>query len=292
MDGEGSEQPVADVAADVTAHADPRGARWHGRSQRFLGRRGPALIGLIVALGCSRGEPTRQDRGQAPGRETDPAPRGGAAAAAASNSAVSSAEQQGTRLGGPRAENMGRNFEGRLQWRVSGTKQPMQVRYLSRGERGRLQIERPGSGAATFDAIFAGDRAIVLDHAQRRYHSYELGKVEKKREPGVDVREERTDERREVMGLVCNPWQLSSGAQRISACVRGLPGPFDTDKLETLSHLDVPAWLETLVAKDYLPITATVSQDGKTSYEVTLERYSPDEVPENELTVPANYTER
>jgi hypothetical protein len=71
--------------------------------------------------------------------------------------------------------------------------------------------------------------------------------------------------------------------------VRGLPGPFDTDKLETLSHLDIPAWVEDQLSDRYLPVTATVTEGGRKLYELQLVQYSPDEVPENELSVPVTY---
>jgi hypothetical protein len=244
------------------------------------------VFGLVLAVACSRNQGGRQDSGSAPGRETDPAPAG-SAKAAASSPAVASADAHGTRTEGPRADNMGRNFEGRLRQRFTGSN-PLEFSYLSHGERGRLQIQKLGS-QPTFDAIFAGDQALVLDHVRRRYRSVDLNRVEKKREKDEEVRVERTEDRKEVKGLLCYPWQLTSGAQHISACVRGLPGPFDTDKFETLSGLDVPAWVEKLVSERYLPIEATVTEGGRKVYELVLEQYSPDEVPENELSVPANY---
>jgi hypothetical protein len=179
-----------------------------------------------------------------------------------------------------------------LQLRVTGGPQPLELRYLSRGERGRLQIDRPGSAAPGFDVIFAGDQALVLDHAGRRYSARDLNNVPKKEEPSLEVKEERTSDRRELSGLLCYPWQLSAGSQKIDACVRGLPGPFDTDKLETLSGLDVPAWVEKLIADDYLPIAATVTENGREKYKLQLVQYSPQQVAENELTVPANYQRR
>jgi hypothetical protein len=63
----------------------------------------------------------------------------------------------------------------------------------------------------------------------------------------------------------------------------------DTDKLETLSGMNLPAWVEKLLSDGYLPITATVSEGGQKRYALEVVQYSPDEVPENELTVPANY---
>jgi hypothetical protein len=140
--------------------------------------------------------------------------------------------------------------------------------------------------------IFAGDQALVLDHASRRYSARDLNTVPKKEEPSVEVKEERTSDRRELSGLFCYPWQLSAGSQKIDACVRGLPGPFDTDKLETLSGLDVPAWVEKLIADEYLPIAATVTENGREKYKLQLVQYSPQQVAENELTVPANYQRR
>jgi hypothetical protein len=247
------------------------------------------LFGLVLAIGCSRGrsEGVTRDSGSAPGRDTDPAAVAGSAKPIASSPVVASAEAHGTRVEGPRTENMGRNFEGRLRQRVTGP-HPLELRYLSRGERGRLQIERPGS-EPTFDAIFAGDQAIVLDHSRRRYRTFDLNRVDKKSEKDEKVDVERTQDRKEIKGLLCYPWQLKSGAQQISACVRGLPGPFDTDKLETLSGLNVPAWVETLIGDRYLPVEASVTEGGRKVYELVLEEYSPDEVPENELSVPANY---
>jgi hypothetical protein len=241
------------------------------------------LIGLAFA--CSRAERDRQDRGEAPGRETD-AVNAASGQPIASSSAVASAEAHGNRIEGPRDENMGRNFEGRLQFKVVGLAQPLEIRYLSRAERGRLQIDRPGS---SFDVIFAGDQALVLDNARKGYRAFDLNKVDEKSEPEQKVDIERTSDRKEISGLLCYPWKLSSGNQKIEACVRGLPGPFDTDKLETLSHLDIPAWVEELIDKKYLPIQATVTEGDRKLYELQLVQYSPDQVPESELSVPANY---
>jgi hypothetical protein len=106
----------------------------------------------------------------------------------------------------------------------------------------------------------------------------------------VDVT--RTEDRRELKGLLCYPWHLSVKNQKIDACVRGIPGPVDTDKLETLSGFDIPAWVEKLIGDGYLPIEATVTENGHELYKLELEQYSPAEVPENELMVPANYKER
>ncbi len=75
----------------------------------------------------------------------------------------------------------------------------------------------------------------------------------------------RASDRIMMHGLTCYPWRLDSGRQKIEACVRGLPGPFDTDKLETLMGKDVPAWLEQLVKLEYLPIAATVTEAGASS---------------------------
>jgi len=241
---------------------------------------------IAVPLACSRSEAMRQDRGKGPGTETSLV-TAASGQPMGSSSAVASAEAHGTRLEGPRDENMGRNFEGRLRARVNGLQQPLEVRYLSRGERGRLQLDR--TGAPSFDLIFAGDQAIVLDHVKRAYKSYDLNQVPARSEAKVDVDVERTSDRRELSGLLCYPWRLSSGSEKVEACVRGLPGPVDTDKLETLLGTDLPAWLERLLSDRYLPVAATVTQAGQKRYDVELLQYSPEEVPENELTVPENY---
>src|SRR3954466_4280821 len=90
---------------------------------------------LLLEISCSRHQSERQD--SAPGGETTPA-AAGSAKAAGSSPVVASAETQGTRVEGPRANNMGRNFEGRLRERVTGPR-TLEIKYLSRGERGRLQ---------------------------------------------------------------------------------------------------------------------------------------------------------
>jgi hypothetical protein len=91
---------------------------------------------LMATVGCSRAEPTRLDRGRGPGESTDPATVAARAMPQGSSAAVASADQHGTRIEGPRDENMGRNFEGRLQLRVIGGPRPLELRYLSHGERG------------------------------------------------------------------------------------------------------------------------------------------------------------
>lgn len=242
------------------------------------------MLGLL--LSCSRSDATNRDHAKGPGRETDPV-TAAHGQPSASSAAVASADTHGTRLEGPRDQNMGRNFEGRLRARVTGLSHPVEIRYVSRGERGRLQIERPGSAA--FDVILAGDQALVLDHANRRYRAHDLNTIKPRAEPSTEVQVERTSDRRELSGLLCYPWRLRSGAERVETCVRGLPGPVDADKLETLSGFDLPAWLEQLLSDQYLPIAATVTEGDRKRYELELLQYSPDEVPENELSIPANY---
>ena len=130
---------------------------------------------------------------------------------------------------------------------------------------------------------------IVIDHARRRYRARDLNDIPQRSEANAEVEVKRASDRIMMHGLTCYPWRLDSGRQKIEACVRGLPGPFDTNKLETLMGKDVPAWLEQLVKLEYLPIAATVTEGGRELYKLELVQYSPDPVPENELVVPENY---
>jgi len=129
----------------------------------------------------------------------------------------------------------------------------------------------------------------VLKHAVRKYAVRDMNDVKPRTEPKVDVTVEQTSDRTMLAGLACYRWRLKAGPQTVETCVRGLPGAIDSDKLETLLDIDVPAWVEKLIEDNYLPVSATVSENGRELYRLELLQYSPDAVPENELSVPANY---
>jgi hypothetical protein len=83
---------------------------------------------------------------------------------------------------------------------------------------------------------------------------------------------------------------MTDGALRISACVSPLPGTFDVDKFETVSGLDVPAWVERLLDEQTLPLRASVADaHGRELYSLELVEYSPGPVDESMLVMPATY---
>jgi hypothetical protein len=192
------------------------------------------------------------------------------------------------------AENMGRNFQGRMEFKVSVAGQPDRtLRYMSQGNASRLQIDR---AREPIDLLFLDDRLYELDHVAKSYRVIELSKVaEETSEPTKQVRLRQPEpgapvERKMVEGVVCDDWKISEGGVRIEACVAGLPGSFNVDKFETVTKLDVPGWLEKLLAEDSLPVSVTARDgEGKVIYSVQLQSYVAGPVDVENLSVPANY---
>jgi hypothetical protein len=72
--------------------------------------------------------------------------------------------------------------------------------------------------------------------------------------------------------------------------VAALPGTFDVDKFETVSAIDVPAWVEELMRDELLPLQGSVRDaGGRELYAFELTEYTPGPVDASQLTLPQNY---
>jgi hypothetical protein len=197
---------------------------------------------------------------------------------------------------------MGRGFQGTFKLAVTTKQGERTLTYLARGNSARLQVDQ-GTGAATprrggngspasgnFDALIWDDKLSILDHERRVYRTSSLDAVQPVEEPEPDVELKRTGERVSLEGVICERYELSQGPLRISACVSALPGPFDVDKLEALSNIDVPPWAERLLDEKMLPLSASVKDaEQRELYALRLLEYSAQPVDPTLLAIPADY---
>ncbi|MEY2936275.1 MAG: hypothetical protein RL033_7024 [Pseudomonadota bacterium] len=193
-------------------------------------------------------------------------------------------------------QNMGRGFQGSLVLRVHDSRrQDQELRYLSLGNTARLQIDTLGdqprnSAPQHFDALIWGESISLIDHQRRAVRTLPLRQLRPKAEPEVSVATNRTGERTSLQGVYCEQTQLQQGDLHIDACVAGLPGTFAVDELETVSGLDVPAWVEQLLKDEQIPLRARVRDAaGKELYSLELVQYAPGPVDPQLLVVPENY---
>ncbi len=194
------------------------------------------------------------------------------------------------------AQHMGRGFQGPLVLRVrtpdGGSDD---LRYLSLGNTARLQLDRAASSerrtpARHLDALIWGESVSLLDHQQRTLRTFPLRQIRPRPEPAVDVEIESTGERRSLQGVFCERTLIQQGPLNIDACVSALPGTFDVDKLEAVSGLDVPAWVEALVKDQLLPLEARVTEgQGRLRYALELMQYAPGPIDPELIEVPDNY---
>lgn len=247
-----------------------------------------AAVTICAALGCWR---SPEETSETVGANTiapwskPPIPSNSSVSVAAERAAYSQPSIQ---------ENMGRNFQGRMEFRISVTGQPDRtLRYMSQGNASRLQVDRAKDPV---DLLFTAGQLYALDHVAKSYRSFELARVPETTSDAkrpVRLREQvpaTPVERKMVQGVVCEDWKISEGSVRIEACVAGLPGPFNVDKFETVSGLDVPTWLEQLLADDNLPVSVVARDgEGKLLYSVQLESYVAGPVDLENLSLPPNY---
>jgi hypothetical protein len=193
--------------------------------------------------------------------------------------------------------NMGRGFQGVLAVRIhQASGQSQDLRYLNLGNTARLQIDTlgdtPRRGAPLhFDALIWGESISVLDHQRRSVRTLPLGQIRARSETETPVTIRRTGERSNLQGVFCERFELQQAELRVDACVASLPGTFAVDELETVSGLDVPAWVEQLLKEELMPLRASVRDAaGKERYSLELMQYAPGPVDASMLGVPENYT--
>ena len=193
-------------------------------------------------------------------------------------------------------QNMGRGFQGQLALRLShsnGTQD--QLRYLSLGNTARLQVDPSGQPKAGLsplhlDVLFWGEQMSLLDHEQRTARTLSLQQIRPSEEPEAHVELKKTGERTSIQGVFCEAVSLQDGPVHVDACAGALPGEFDVDKFEAATGVDVPAWAETLLKQQLLPLRALARDEhGRELYRLELTEYSAGPVDRELLSVPANY---
>jgi hypothetical protein len=257
--------------------------------------------GLVVMLAAALGVACNAERNA---KSDDPprieqsqnglAPTTSASTSTAANSPMPPASGAGAPVPGANGrpsidETMGRGFQGKLEMRVHTPSGRRDLRYIGQGNTARLQVDGL-EGHKSFDALIWSDKLAVLDNAQRSYRSYALDAISDKgdADPKVEVKE--TGERKTIQGVICERYEITEGTDHISACVSGLPGTFAVDKLEAVSGLDAPAWVERLVRDELLPLEATARDSGgREKYRVELLQYAPGPVDPMQVAIPENY---
>lgn len=198
-------------------------------------------------------------------------------------------------------ENMGRSFQGRLVMRVHTPSGERTLRYLTRGNRARLQVDAAAGAAAggsndtggpamNYDALIWDQSISTLNHRQKTYRTLPLDDVKPRAENAGDVDVRKTGDRSSLAGVTCEHYEITDGPTRVSTCVSALPGSFNVDKFETSSGVDVPPWAEQLLDDEMLPLRAkAVDASGRELYSLELVEYSPGPVDEALLALPATY---
>jgi hypothetical protein len=247
-------------------------------------RQGPVCLAVAVSVsaGCdwdcnpSSTAPPRIDPQQGPGAAATPP-------ALAAGPAGERNERPST------DENMGRSFQGVIELRLKARAgQERGLRYLARGNVARLQVDGVG-GKGAFDALLWGENISVIDNARDTYRSFDLDSIETSNEERR-VSIDKTGDRRMLAGVGCERYEINDGPTHISACVTALAGTFSADKLEALSQLDVPGWVEELLAQQLMPLEATARDaSGRELYSLELVRYAAGPVDDSMLALPSNY---
>lgn len=264
----------------------PRGAR-----ARVLGSVLPFVTICLVACDNNRSssEPAPPPAAPAPGSpESPPLGRGGAPSGDLDQN-VGTAGAAGPPARPSVEDNMARHFQGSFRLRVKGPDGAREVAYFARGNTARIQLEGVGK---PLDALVWERKMSVIDHDRKTYVTSPLDDLKTAEEADVEVDEAPTGERVVLRGVVCERTNVTQGAQRIEACVGGLPGEIDIDEVETVSGIDVPAWVEELIDEDKLPLQAEVREGDRTLYTVELLEYSPEPVPDTVLRLPEGYRAR
>jgi hypothetical protein len=193
------------------------------------------------------------------------------------------------------SQNMGRGFQGTLLLRVHEGAQTHELRYLSLGDRARIQIDArtasSGHPPLHFDALIEGDDISVFDHSKRTLHSVPLAQIQPKdTSDAASVHVEKTGESVTLSGVPCEPYQIQDAKLRVTACVSALPGTFDIGKFESVSGIRAPAWVEALLKQQRFPLRASATDStGHERYSLELVEYTPGPVNAALLTVPSAY---
>ncbi len=194
------------------------------------------------------------------------------------------------------SNDMGRGFQGTLNVRLRAPSGDHSLRYFTRANTARLQVDRvagnapPAKAGSNLDVMIWDKNIAVLDHEQRTYRKSVLEQVKPADGPDSNTEITKTGERVGILGVMCEQYQITAGPLRISACVSPLPGTFDVGKFETVSGVDVPAWAERLLDEQMLPLRASVADArGHELYSLELVEYSPGPVDDSMLAMPATY---
>jgi hypothetical protein len=194
------------------------------------------------------------------------------------------------------SNDMGRGFQGTLNVRLRAPSGDHSLRYLTRGNTARLQVDRVAGNApaakagSNLDVMIWDKNIATLDHEQRTYRTSALEQVKAADEADSNIEINKTGERLGILGVICEQYQITDGPLRVSACVSPLPGTFDVGKFETVSGVDVPAWAERLLDEQMLPLRASVTDArGQELYSLELVEYSPGPVDDSMLALPAAY---
>jgi hypothetical protein len=281
-DGTLRRSPLA--SRGTTEHASIRSRP--GSVARWL-RWGTASAAFSMLLACDWDMNRRNDNpprvapqtGQVPTTTTLPLATG---PAAADNSRPST------------DENMGRDFQGAIEWSLrdaAGARR--NVRYLARGDHARLQIDG-SQGKGAFDALIWDEKLSVIDSAHQTFRTVALDEVKtEKAQHDADpsqVRIDKTGERKSLSGVICERYEMDDGPVHVSACITGLSGTFDVDKLEAISGVDVPAWAEKLLDEQLMPLQATARDaSGKELYAIDLVRYEAGPLDDALVALPRTY---
>lgn len=189
---------------------------------------------------------------------------------------------------------MGRGFQGTLLLRLHQGSREHDLRYQAYGNTARLQLDaldKPPAGkpAFHFDALIWDQNISLLDHEQRSVRTVPLSEIHAT-EPAGEVSIRKTGERMAIQGVFCEPYEMQDGPLRIDACVSALPSAFDVGKLESVSGLDVPPWVERLLLDKLVPLRAEARDaSGQQRYSIELIEYSPGPVDPSLLALPSNY---
>lgn len=191
-------------------------------------------------------------------------------------------------------DNMGRGFQGTLAFRLVGPQQSYGLRYSSRGNTARLQVDpleaKDKSASRHLDALIWGGNISLLNHRDRTLHTVQLDTISPQGDDAEGVEIQKTGDRNTLLGVGCERYEMKDGPLRISACVGALPGTFEVDKLEAVARIDVPAWVENLLKDELLPLQGSVrGAGGGELHSFELIEYSPGPVDASQLTMPANY---
>jgi hypothetical protein len=273
------------------------------RSREPGSGRGPvglALAGALLIYGCNT-ERRRADTSP-PSHEVNVATQplrqepGATAAGGAPPAGTPAAGAPASSIGDRPSvdENMGRDFQGTLALRVVSPARSFGLRYSSRGNSARLQVDpleaKDDSASQHLDALIWDESISLLDHRDRTVQTFAMDSVAPRTDDSGAVEVKKTGERTMLLGVGCERYEIVDGPRRVSACVGALPGTFDIDKFETVSRIDVPPWLEELVKDELLPLQGSVRDaGGRELYSFELTEYSPGPVDATQLVLPQNY---